>query len=213
MDSTAALFWAIEHEEGGHENVRALLIDYGQRHAVELHAARTIARIARVEAHLVSLPIDVIAPSLLTRPSVDMSEPSLSVVVPGRNMILLSTAAAFARSRGDDVVTIGCCADDARVFPDCRSPFLVAAQEALALGLDWPRFAISAPWVTKNKAELVRWCRGREVTWRALAASWSCYDPRVGEGPHGLIACLACPACRLRQKGFVDAGLADPALP
>ena len=195
--------------EAGFE-VLALTIDYGQRHRVELRAAKTIA--ARLADRHVVLELDLTAfgGSALTSgvpvPKDAVTEGIPVTYVPARNMIFLSLAVAFAEAEGARDLFIGVNALDYSGYPDCRPEF-IAAFEAMAnrgtrAGLEGEGFQIHAPLIAMSKADIVR-----EAARLGLdaAQSHSCYDPPA-DGGH----CGHCDACLLRAKGFADAGLADP---
>ncbi|HWW63928.1 MAG TPA: 7-cyano-7-deazaguanine synthase QueC [Sphingomonadaceae bacterium] len=191
----------------------ALTIDYNQRHAVELAAARRIAAALDVQRHVV-LPLDLrlFGGSALTD---DIAVPKAGVgdeipitYVPARNTIFLSLALGWAEANGAADMFIGVNALDYSGYPDCRPEF-IAGFEALAnlgtkAGVEGDRFAVRAPLQHMSKADIAR-----EAARLGLDAgmSWSCYDP-TPEGLH----CGLCDSCRLRRKGFGEAGLIDPTL-
>jgi 7-cyano-7-deazaguanine synthase len=190
--------------------VVALTVDYGQRHRVELDAARAIA--ARlVERHVV-LPLDLRAfgGSALTADIAvpkDGVEPGIPVTyVPARNTILLSLALGLAEASGARDLFIGVNAVDYSGYPDCRPEFIAEferlANLATRAGVEGEPFAIHAPLLDMSKADIAREA-GRLGLDAAL--SHSCYDP-LPDGRH----CGRCDACRLRAKGFAEAGIADP---
>jgi 7-cyano-7-deazaguanine synthase len=190
--------------------VVALTVDYGQRHRVELDAARAIA--ARlVERHVV-LPLDLRAfgGSALTADIAvpkDGVEPGIPVTyVPARNTIFLSLALGLAEASGARDLFIGVNAVDYSGYPDCRPEFIAEferlANLATRAGVEGEPFAIHAPLLDMSKADIAREA-GRLGLDAAL--SHSCYDP-LPDGRH----CGRCDACRLRAKGFAEAGIADP---
>ena len=204
--------------EAGFE-LLALTIDYGQRHRVEIEAARAIA--AQLADRHIVLPLDLTAfgGSALTS---DLAVPKDSLdegirggairggipvtYVPARNTIFLSLALAWAEAEGARDLFIGANAVDYSGYPDCRPEF-IAAFEALAnratkAGVEGDAFAIHAPLQQMSKADIAR-----EADRLGLdaAISHSCYDPADG-GLH----CGHCDACLLRARGFAEAGLADP---
>ena len=195
--------------EAGFE-VLALTIDYHQRHRVELEAATRIAE-TLADRHIV-LPIDLTAfgGSSLTS---DMAVPKggveagiPSTYVPARNTVFLSLALAWAEAAGARDLFVGVNALDYSGYPDCRPDF-IAAFEALAnlatkAGVEGEPFTIHAPLQHMTKADIAR-----EAARLGLDAgiSHSCYDPAPDGG-----ACGLCDACRLRSKGFAEAGLPDP---
>ena len=195
--------------EAGFE-VLALTVDYQQRHRVELEAARRIADL-HADRHLI-LPIDLSAfgGSALTAdiavPKGGVEEGIPVTYVPARNTVFLSLALAWAEAAGARDLFVGVNAVDYSGYPDCRPEF-IAAFEALAnratkAGVEGDRFTIHAPLLRMTKADIAR-----EAARLGLdaALSHSCYDP-AADGA----ACGRCDACRLRTKGFEDAGLPDP---
>jgi len=196
--------------------VHALSFRYGQRHAVELEAARRVGEQLGVARHVV-LDIDLRAfgGSALTdaiavpkdRPLDAMGEGVPATYVPARNTIFLAFALAYAETLGATDIFIGANAIDYSGYPDCRPEFLAAFQHMARLGTrlgsEGAPLTIHAPLIALTKADIVR--RGL-----ALGVDFSltrtCYDP----APDGA-ACGRCDACQLRLKGFRDAGIADPA--
>ncbi len=189
----------------------ALSIDYNQRHQVELAAARRIAATLGAERHVV-LPLDLSAfgGSALTA---DIAVPKGGVgddipvtYVPARNTIFLSLALGWAEASGARDLYIGVNALDYSGYPDCRPEFIAGFETLAALatkaGAEGDRFRIHAPLQHMTKADIAR-----EAARLGLDAgmSWSCYDPAPG-GLH----CGLCDSCRLRAKGYEEAGLPDP---
>lgn len=189
----------------------ALSIDYNQRHQVELAAARRIAHELGAERHIV-MPMDLSAfgGSALTA-DIDVPkggvEPGIPVTyVPARNTIFLSLALGWAEAAGARDLFIGVNALDYSGYPDCRPEFIEGferlADLATKAGVEGEPFKIHAPLQHMTKADIAR-----EAARLGLDAglSWSCYDPAPG-GVH----CGLCDSCRLRHKGFEEAGLRDP---
>jgi len=199
---------AIAREQG--YSVSALTVDYNQRHRVELEAARKIAS-ELADRHIV-LPLDLRAfgGSALTA---DLEVPKDGVgngipvtYVPARNTIFLSLALGLAEASGARDLFIGVNALDYSGYPDCRPEF-VAQFEKLAnlatkAGVEGDAFRIHAPLQYMTKSDIAK-----EADRLGLdaAMSHSCYDP-LPDGRH----CGRCDACRLRSKGFAEAGIADP---
>ena len=190
--------------------VLALTIDYRQRHRVELEAAKTIAALL-ADRHII-LPIDLSAfgGSALTA---DIDVPKVGVeagipvtYVPARNTVFLSLALAWAEAAGARDLFVGVNALDYSGYPDCRPEFIAAfealANQATKAGVEGKGFTIHAPLQQMSKADIAR-----EAARLGLDAglSHSCYDPAADGG-----ACGLCDACRLRAKGFEEAGLPDP---
>src|SRR5438105_11488382 len=190
--------------------VTALTIDYGQRHRVELESARAIAA-ALAHRHIV-LPLDLRAfgGSALTS-DIDVPKdgvgPGIPVTyVPARNTIFLSLALGLAEASGARDIFIGVNALDYSGYPDCRPQFIAEferlANLATKAGVEGERFIIHAPLLDMTKALIAR---EAERLGLDAALSHSCYDP-LPNGTH----CGRCDACRLRAKGFAEAGIEDP---
>jgi 7-cyano-7-deazaguanine synthase len=194
----------------------ALSFAYGQRHEIELDAARAIAKALGCESHIVvSVDLASLAPSALTgtgevpkRSSAEGigSGPIPATYVPARNIIFLSLAAARAEAVGARDIFLGVNALDYSGYPDCRPEFLEAFQRALDLGtrtgVEEGPFTLHAPLIRMTKAEIIR--QGTRLG-LDYSLTRSCYDPDT-EGR----ACGACDSCLLRKKGFREAGVRDP---
>ena len=193
-------------------SVLALTIDYNQRHRIELDSARRIAS-GLADRHIV-LPLDLRAfgGSALTDeisvPKGGVGEGIPVTYVPARNTIFLSLALGLAEASGARDIFIGVNALDYSGYPDCRPEFIrdfeKLANLATKAGAEGDAFRIHAPLQHMTKADIAR-----EAQRLALDASLShsCYDP----SPDGR-ACGECDACRLRAKGFAEAGIADPTI-
>ncbi len=206
QDSTTCLYWALDRF--GRDRVETLSFDYGQRHRIELDCAREVAAIAGVPNTV--LPIDTFAAlggSALTSdaiavPHEDAAAGSLpSTFVPGRNLIFVTFAAAYAYPRGIRDLVVGVAQTDYSGYPDCRENTLKALELALRLGMAFD-VSIHAPLMFKTKAETVAMAQALGAL-PALAHSHTCYEGR--QPP-----CGECAACRLRARGFEEAGIADP---
>jgi 7-cyano-7-deazaguanine synthase len=215
LDSTTVL--AIAQSEGF--AVHALTFRYGQRHSVEVDAAKRIARDAGVLSHhLVEIDLTVFGGSALTGDipvpkdrDLGSASPSAKEIpvtyVPARNTIFLSYALAMAEVVEAADIFIGVNALDYSGYPDCRPEYIEAfermANLATRAGVEGrTHLAIRTPLISLSKAAIIRLGTSLGVDY---AATTSCYDP----GDHGE-ACGRCDACQLRLKGFSEAGLADP---
>jgi 7-cyano-7-deazaguanine synthase len=208
QDSTTCLYWAIDRY--GLAAVDTVTFDYGQRHRVELECAAKVAEFAGVSN--TCLPIDTLAAlggDALTDPDIDVdseidADTGLpNTFVPGRNLIFLTYAAAFAYRRGIQNLVTGVAETDYSGYPDCREETIIALQQALRLGME-SEVTIHTPLMhlsKKKTVELVRDLGGLP----AMAYTHTCYN---GERP----PCGQCPACVLRAKGFAEAGIMDPLL-
>ncbi|NNC72582.1 MAG: 7-cyano-7-deazaguanine synthase QueC [Sphingomonadaceae bacterium] len=189
----------------------ALTVDYNQRHRIELQAAASVAAALDVEQHIV-VPLDLskFGGSALTG---DIAVPKTGVgndipvtYVPARNTIFLSLCLGWAEAAGARDMFIGVNALDYSGYPDCRPDFVAAFQDmanlATKAGVEGDAFTVQTPLLEMSKADIAR-----EADRLGLdaAMSWSCYDPTAD-----LKHCGLCDSCRLRSKGFAEAGLADP---
>ncbi len=211
LDSATAA--AIARAEG--YTLYALTVSYGQRHAVELRAARAVAARLGVAAH-VELDVDltVFGGSALTAPIEVPKDRDLqagdipSTYVPARNTIFLSLALAWSEVLGARDIFIGVNALDYSGYPDCRPAYIQAFERMASLatkaGVQGAGVHVHAPLIRMTKAEIIR--RGLELG-VDYSVTHSCYDP----GPEGR-PCGRCDSCLLRAKGFAEAGMPDPAL-
>ena len=193
-------------------SVTALTVDYNQRHRVELEAARTIA--ARLADRHVVLPLDLRAfgGSALTDeiavPKQGVGEGIPVTYVPARNTIFLSLALGLAEASGARDIFIGVNALDYSGYPDCRPAFIEefgrVANLATKAGVEGEPFTIHAPLQQMSKADIAKEAQRLRLD---AGLSHSCYDPQP-DGRH----CGQCDACRLRAKGFAEAGIADPTI-
>jgi 7-cyano-7-deazaguanine synthase len=189
----------------------ALSVDYGQRHRIELNAARTIAGKLGARAHRVMrVDFDGIGGSALTDHDVPLPEelrPGIPVTyVPARNTLLLSLALGWAEVIGARDIFVGVNAVDYSGYPDCRPEFIQSfeqlAQLATKAGVEGARFKIHAPLVHMSKADIIRAGSKLGVD---FAATVSCYAADANGR-----ACGKCDSCRLRAAGFAAANLPDP---
>ncbi|MFM9995720.1 MAG: 7-cyano-7-deazaguanine synthase QueC [Phycisphaerales bacterium] len=216
LDSTVAL--AAARRDG--RVCYALTVDYGQRHRVELEAARRVARsLGAVEHRVITLDLRAIGGSALTA-DIDVPKdreqgpgdrgPRTSEVpvtyVPARNTVFLSLAAGYAEVVGADTIVIGVNAVDYSGYPDCRPEFIAAMERALSLGTkagaEGDRIRIDAPLARMSKAEIIRLGASLGVD---FSLTHSCYDPD-SDGA----ACGRCDSCLIRRRGFEEAGVPDP---
>lgn len=206
LDSMVSAALAIEQGF----RLSALTIDYGQRHRCELDAARDIALRLGAERHIV-MPLDLRAfgGSALTD---DIDVPKSGVgddipvtYVPARNLVFLALTTACAEAAGASDIFIGVNALDYSGYPDCRPEFIASFTETARLatkaGDQGKGFTIHTPLQMMSKADIAGECARLALD---PAWSWSCYDPE----PDGA-ACGLCDSCRLRRKGFDEAGVVD----
>lgn len=189
----------------------ALSIDYNQRHHVELAAARKVAETLGAERHVV-MPLDLslFGGSALTA-DIDVPKDGVGddipvTYVPARNTIFLSLALGWAEASGARDLYTGVNALDYSGYPDCRPEFVEGferlAELATKAGVEGEAFRVRSPLLHMSKADIVR--KGVELG-LDLGLSWSCYDPTPDE-----LHCGRCDSCRLRSRGFEEAGVPDP---
>jgi 7-cyano-7-deazaguanine synthase len=199
---------AIAREAG--YRLLALSVDYNQRHQIELAAAARVAQALGADRHVtLSLDLSAFGGSALTA---DIAVPKDGVApgipityVPARNTIFLSLSLGWAEAAGARDLFIGVNALDYSGYPDCRPEFIAGFEHLAALatkaGVEGEGFKIHAPLQHMTKADIVR--EGTRLG-LDLGISWSCYDPQ------GDLHCGLCDSCRLRSKGFEEAGVPDP---
>jgi 7-cyano-7-deazaguanine synthase len=213
LDSTTVLAIARSEDLECH----CLTVDYGQRHRIELEAARRVAETLGAASHrVVELDLRAIGGSALTddiEVPKDQDPESGEVpvtYVPARNTVLLSLLLGLAEVVGADQLFIGANAVDYSGYPDCRPAFLKAFENLASLATvagaeRGVRFRVRAPLLELSKADIIR--RGVSLG-VDYGLTWSCYDPK----PEGL-ACGRCDSCILRKRGFEEAGISDPTRP
>jgi 7-cyano-7-deazaguanine synthase len=212
LDSTVCM--AVAARDGAGAPV-ALSFDYGQRHRVELDRAAAVAEHYGADHLTVALDLSLWGGSALTDGSIDVpraadGESTQATIpltyVPARNLIFLSVAAGVAEARGLDAIYLGVNALDYSGYPDCRPEFIESftgtAALALKRGVEGDPLRVETPLIDLTKAGIVK--LGFELG-APIELTWSCY--RGGDTP-----CGDCDSCRLRAKGFAEAGVPDPAL-
>jgi len=209
LDSATTM--AIANRDGF--RAHALSFDYGQRHKLELEAAKRVARLLSAADHRIAqIDLRIFGGSALTG---QMAVPknretgtnSIPVTyVPARNTIFLAYALAWCEALGAADIFIGANAIDYSGYPDCRPEFISAFERLAALatkaGVEGVKFQIHAPLISMSKADIIR--KGAELG-VDFSLTHSCYDPTI-DG----LACGECDSCRLRLAGFREAGLTDP---
>lgn len=208
QDSTTCLFWAIGRF--GRDNVSTISFDYGQRHKIELECAARVAEYADVRN--TRLPIDTfnaLGGDALTDENIEVESRLCTdsglpnTFVPGRNLIFLTFAAAYAYQQGIGNLVTGVAQTDYSGYPDCRDETIRSLQQTLRAGME-SDIVIHTPLMHLTKRETVELVRDLGEL-PAMALTHTCYN---GERP----PCGACPACELRARGFAEAGIADPLL-
>lgn len=197
QDSTTCLFWAKQH----FAEVRAIAFDYGQRHRIELEAARNIAEKANVSFHL--FKIDLLAQltdNALTSQQMEVEEEKPenrppNTLVEGRNMLFLTYAAIFTKANHIHHLVTGVGQADFSGYPDCRNDFIVSLNQTLNLSMDF-EYSIHTPLMWKNKAEIWQLADELGVLELVQNETVTCYNGIKGAG------CGHCPACMLRNRGL-----------
>ena len=212
LDSATAAAWAVAQRI----QLSTLSIDYGQRHRVELDAARAIARSLGITDHVVakvdlaafggSSLVDDTIPVPQGRSDAEIAHGIPTTYVPARNTVFLSLALAMAETRGAAAIVLGINAVDYSGYPDCRPEYLAAfahmATLATKAGVEGRPLEFRAPLVNLSKAEIIRLGLSLGVDY---GLTTSCYAP----GPRGW-PCGGCDSCRIRAAGFAAAGALDP---
>jgi 7-cyano-7-deazaguanine synthase len=213
LDSTTCL--AIAKRKGF--ELYALTLFYGQRHRVELKAARKAAEAYSVKKHLeLEVPLTAFGGSALTDKKIkvpkqrslkEMGKGIPPTYVPARNTVFLSLALAWAEALGARDIFIGVNALDYSGYPDCRPEFIRAYERLAKLAT---KKGVEGKWALKIHTPLIRMSKAQIIkAGLKLGAdyglTWSCYDPLPNGKP-----CGRCDSCLLREKGFLEAGFADP---
>jgi 7-cyano-7-deazaguanine synthase len=211
LDSATTL--AIAKHDG--YEIFALSFAYGQRHRIEVDSARQIALSLGVREHrIANIDLRIFGGSALTdaidvpknRGDAEIASQIPVTYVPARNTIFLSYALAWAETIGIRDIFIGANARDYSGYPDCRPEFIEQFEQLANVGtragISGERFRVHAPLIAMNKPEIIR--KGEELG-VDFSITHSCYDPE----PDGT-ACGECDSCRLRRRGFRDAGIKDP---
>jgi 7-cyano-7-deazaguanine synthase len=207
LDSATVLALAVSQNK----HCYALTFDYGQRHRIELDAARRVAQAQGVLDHrVVTLDIGWMGGSALTDAAISVPQAPSSGIpityVPARNTVFLSIALGWAEVLGAADIYIGANAVDYSGYPDCRPEFIQAferlANLATRAGVEGSGFRVHAPLMHLHKRDIISKGMGLGVDY---SLTLSCYDP--DSSGH---ACGRCDSCRLRAQGFAEAGVADP---
>jgi 7-cyano-7-deazaguanine synthase len=209
IDSATTAAIARSHGFGLH----ALIFSYGQKHAVEMERAMDLARFFQAAScSVIEIPASIFR-SALTSASMNVprnrpegNDEIPDTYVPARNILFLSYALAFGESIDARHIFIGATAVDYSGYPDCRPEFFQAFQHMANLGtragITGSGFVIETPLIGMTKGEIIKTGISLGIDY---SMTHSCYDP----GPEGL-ACGNCDSCRIRKKGFREAGVPDP---
>lgn len=201
QDSTTCLAWALKN----FDKIYAITFDYGQVHKIELKSAQKIAKITKTPLLIYKTDIfKQFTKSALTDKNLPIKIPKNklpSTFVPGRNQVFLTIAAIYAKQLGIQNILTGVCQTDYSGYPDCRDDFIKSLEKTLNLAME-ENFKIHTPLMWLTKAETVKLMADLGQL-ELLKYSHTCYK---GSRP----ACGKCPACKLRLKGFQEAGMKDP---
>lgn len=197
QDSTTCLFWAKKH----FDLVFAIAFNYGQRHLVELEAARKIAECAEVPLQIFQLNLlSGISHNALTDTAMDVETDKPdhrppNTLVEGRNMLFLTYAAIFAKVNNIHNLITGVGQADFSGYPDCRNDFIVSLNQTLNLSMDY-EYHIHTPLMWLDKSEIWKMADDLRVFEIVRDQTVTCYHGFTGEG------CGTCPSCRLRNRGL-----------
>lgn len=198
QDSTTCLFWAKKH----FDQVEAIAFNYGQRHVVELTAAKQIAEQAGVPLQIFQVDLlSSVSHNALTDKdiNVESDQPDHrppNTLVEGRNMLFLTYAAIFAKSNNIHDLITGVGQSDYSGYPDCRNDFILSLNQTLNLSMDY-EYRIHTPLMWLNKSEIWRMADELDVFDLVRNQTITCYYGIPGEG------CGTCPSCKLRNRGLV----------
>jgi len=203
LDSTTLVYHLLD---ANHE-VKALTVDYGQRHSREIEAARRICEVVGIQQHVVDLSglaacfgHNALTDDSIGVPHGEYQEATMQdTTVPNRNMILLSVAIGWAVAIKFDSVAFGAHTGEYTPYPDCRPEFASAMNDAARV-CDWDPIEVLSPFVEWNKAGIVR--RGTELD-VPFELTWSCYEG-------GKLHCGKCSTCLDRKQAFSKCSLVDP---
>lgn len=201
QDSSTCLFWAIDKFKK--ENVSAVGFDYGQRHKAELECAKEICNDAGIPYEIIPTPIiNQLSANSLTRSDIPVEETKPegappNTFVEGRNMLFLTYAAVYAKTRGITEIVTGVCETDFSGYPDCRDIFVKSLNVTLNLAMDY-NFVIHTPLMWLDKAQTWEMADKLGVLDIIYSKTLTCYNGIKGEG------CGHCPACTLRRRGYTE---------
>ncbi|MGK9253519.1 7-cyano-7-deazaguanine synthase QueC [Paenibacillus humicus] len=197
QDSTTCLFWALER----YEEVEAVTFRYGQRHALELQCAASIAAELGIRHHMLDMSLlGQLAPSSLTREDLAVADAPEAgglpnTFVPGRNLMFLSFAAVLAKGVGADTLVTGVCETDFSGYPDCRNIFIQSLNVTLNLAME-ENFVIETPLMWLDKEQVWELSDQLGAFEFVREKTLTCYNGVPADG------CGECPACKLRRNGL-----------
>jgi 7-cyano-7-deazaguanine synthase len=196
QDSTTCMFWAIKH----FSEIQTVTFQYGQRHASEIKAAKSITSNLNIPHRVLDLGLlNQLSPSALTRDEIQITPQEGSTLpstfVDGRNMVFLTFAAILAKQLGYHHIVTGVCETDFSGYPDCRDVFIKSLNVSLNLAMDY-QFHIHTPLMRLNKAETWQFAHDLGCLDVIKNDTVTCYNGIIGVG------CGECPACLLRNRGY-----------
>ncbi|HBL76353.1 MAG: 7-cyano-7-deazaguanine synthase QueC [Bacteroidetes bacterium GWF2_42_66] len=197
QDSSTCLFWAKKH----FAEVFAIAFNYGQRHKIELEAAKNIAKRAGVQLQIFKIDLlSQLTENALTSQQIEIEKEKPAdrppnTLVEGRNMLFLTYAAIFAKANGINHLVTGVGQADFSGYPDCRNDFILSLNQTLNLSMDI-QYTIHTPLMWKNKAEIWQLADELGVFDLVRNETVTCYNGIKGAG------CGECPACILRNRGL-----------
>jgi 7-cyano-7-deazaguanine synthase len=205
QDSATCLLWALAN----FPQVECISFDYGQIHRIELDSGQKICKLLNVERKVIGVNLNQLTiSSLLSGSDPNQNHPLNPDLpgsfLPGRNILFLTLAGIYAYTKGINNLVIGACETDYSGYPDCRERFISIMEETLNAGLQ-SEIWIYAPLMHLSKKDSILLVKDLPNAMEVLSLTRTCYN---GYFP----PCGECPACRLRQKGFEEAGIKDPAL-
>ena len=186
-------------------DVHALTFDYGQRHKKEIGCAQQVTEKLGIPHVLFPIDLSTLSPfSALTHgqpvPEGHYAHASMTMtVVPNRNMVLLSLAAAYALAHGHHSLAYGAHQGDHEIYPDCRPEFILRMGELLRIA-DWNALQLLTPFMIWSKKEIYAWGRSNGLDY---GQTWTCYNGRA-------LACGRCGSCVERLEAFYNLGMDDP---
>lgn len=197
QDSTTCLFWAKQE----FDEIEAISFDYGQKHRLELEVAASIAQKADVPMHVFKLDLlSQLTNNALTSPNVEVEKDKPAdrppnTLVEGRNMLFLTYAAIYAKSKDIHHIVTGVGQADYSGYPDCRDEFIQSLNQTLNLSMEYP-YEIHTPLMWKNKEQIWQLADELGVFDLVRNETLTCYNGIIGDG------CGNCPACKLRKNGL-----------
>ena len=197
QDSTTCLYWAMEQ----FDEVEAISFDYGQKHRLELEVASAIAQKAGVSWHVFKIDLlGQMTSNALTSPGMEVEQDKPdnrppNTLVEGRNMLFLTYAAVYAKSKDIHHIITGVGQADYSGYPDCRDEFIKSLNQTLNLSMDYS-YEIHTPLMWKDKEQVWQMSDELGVFDLVRNETLTCYNGIIGDG------CGKCPACKLRKNGL-----------